>query len=223
MVPFIPSKGYKYILIAVDYVSKWVEAIALPANDASVVARFLKKNIFTRFETPRTIINDQGTHFCSRLFDKLLLKYGVKHKIATAYHPQTSGQVEVPNREIKRILEKISVLGDKEAGEKRLLQLHKLDEVHYHAYENAKMYKERTKRTHDKRIQPRKMANTKGKGKLTTTSASQGTKRSRAKPSTAKKSVKSTSGGKQPGAPIPRPPPRRPLPDILPIAEDWYS
>ncbi|XP_060200338.1 uncharacterized protein LOC132628587 [Lycium barbarum] len=59
-----------------------------------------------RFGTPRASISDQGMHFCNQLFDKLLLKYGVKHKIATSYHPQTSGHVEVSNREIKRILEK---------------------------------------------------------------------------------------------------------------------
>ncbi|XP_059281270.1 uncharacterized protein LOC132034963 [Lycium ferocissimum] len=106
-VPWYADMGNKYILVrVVDYVSKWVEAIALPTNDASVVARFLKKNIFTRSGTPRAIISDQGTHFFNRLFDKLLLKYGVKHKITTSYHPQTSGQVEVSNREIKRILQK---------------------------------------------------------------------------------------------------------------------
>ncbi|XP_059302287.1 uncharacterized protein LOC132054261 [Lycium ferocissimum] len=106
MGPFIPSQGNRHILVAVDYVSKWVEAITLPTNNASVVARFLKKNIFMSFGTPRAIISDQGTHFCNRFFDKLLLKYGVKHKVATTYHPQMSGQVEVSNGEITRISEK---------------------------------------------------------------------------------------------------------------------
>ncbi|XP_073153332.1 uncharacterized protein [Henckelia pumila] len=89
-----------------DYVSKWVEAEAFATNDAQVVLKFLKKNIFNRFGTPRAIISDGGTHFCNKLFDKLLKKYGVKHKVSTPYHPQTSGQVEVSNREIKQILEK---------------------------------------------------------------------------------------------------------------------
>ena len=86
MGPFISSLNNKYILMAVDYVSKWVEAIALPTNDAKVVVKFLKKQIFTRFGTPRAIISDGGTHFCNRQFDALLNKYGVKHRIATAYH-----------------------------------------------------------------------------------------------------------------------------------------
>ncbi|XP_070022034.1 uncharacterized protein [Nicotiana sylvestris] len=88
------------------YVSKWVEATALPTNDAKVVVGFLNKNIFTRFGTPRAIISDEGTHFCNRAFEKLLAKYDVRHKVATPYHPQTSGQVEVSNREIKSVLTK---------------------------------------------------------------------------------------------------------------------
>ncbi|XP_070011167.1 uncharacterized protein [Nicotiana sylvestris] len=104
MGPFVSSFGNKYVLVAVDYVSKWVEAAVLPTNDARVVG-FLKKNIFTRFGT-RAIISDGGTHFCNRAFEKLLAKYDVRHKVATPYHPKTSGQVEVSNREIKSVLTK---------------------------------------------------------------------------------------------------------------------
>ncbi|XP_075108836.1 uncharacterized protein LOC142180687 [Nicotiana tabacum] len=106
MGPFPYSNGHRYILVAVDYVSKWVEAIALPSNDAKVVVSFVKKHIFTRFGTPRVLINDGGTHFCNKLLNNVLAKYGVKHKVSTAYHPHTSGQVEVLNREVKQILEK---------------------------------------------------------------------------------------------------------------------
>ncbi|KAL5560425.1 hypothetical protein UlMin_036636 [Ulmus minor] len=134
MGPFPSSFGNQHILVAVDYVSKWVEARAFPTNDAKVVTRFLKKNIFTRFGTPRAIISDGGSHFCNRQFSALLTKYGVRHKVATPYHPQTSGQAEISNREIKRILEKT-----------RLLQLNELDEFRNQSYENAKLYKEKTK------------------------------------------------------------------------------
>ena len=66
MGPFIPSLQNQYILVAVDYVSKWVEAVATPSNDAKTVTKFLKKHIFTRFGTPRAIISDGGLHFCNR-------------------------------------------------------------------------------------------------------------------------------------------------------------
>jgi hypothetical protein len=106
MGPFPPSFGYEYILVEVDYVSKWVEAVAPKTNDHKVVVKFIQANIFSRFGTPRAIINDGGKHFCNRFLKTLLLKYSITHKVATPYHPQTSGQVEVSNREIKHILEK---------------------------------------------------------------------------------------------------------------------
>nr|GEV17396.1 reverse transcriptase domain-containing protein [Tanacetum cinerariifolium] len=88
-----PRRGNKYILVVVDYLSKWVEAKALPTNDARVVCKFLK-NLFARFGTSRAIINDRGTHFCNDQFAKVTLKFGVTHRLATPYHLQTSGQVE---------------------------------------------------------------------------------------------------------------------------------
>lgn len=107
MGPFPMSFGHSYILVGVDYVSKWVEAIPCRSNDHKVVLKFLKENIFSRFGVPKAIISDGGTHFCNKPFKTLLAKYGVKHKVATPYHPQTSGQVELANREIKNILMKV--------------------------------------------------------------------------------------------------------------------
>ena len=101
MVPFVSSHGMNYILVAVDHIYKWVEAISLANNEGKSVATFLKKNIFSRFGTPREIISDWGSHFCNRLFKGLLEKYGVRHNVATPCNPQTSGQIEVSNREIK--------------------------------------------------------------------------------------------------------------------------
>ncbi|GJS67254.1 reverse transcriptase domain-containing protein [Tanacetum coccineum] len=121
MGPFPSSRGNKYILVAVDYLSKWVEAKALPTNDARVVCKFLK-SLFARFGAPRAIISDRGTYFCNDQFAKVMLKYGVTHRLSTAYHPQTSGQVEVSNRGLKRILERT-------VGENRASWSDKLDDA----------------------------------------------------------------------------------------------
>lgn len=93
-------------MVVVDYVFKWVEAIAAQKADGKTVINVLKKNIFSRFGTPRVLISNDDSHFCNSQLEKSLEDYGVKHKVTSAYHLQTNGQVEVSNREIKKILEK---------------------------------------------------------------------------------------------------------------------
>ncbi|KAH9802442.1 hypothetical protein KPL71_001386 [Citrus sinensis] len=188
MGPFPPSFGNLYILVAVDYISKW-------------------------FDTPRAIISDEGTHFCNKVFTAAMVKYGVRLKVATAY-PQSNGQAEVSNREIKKILEKMVnpirknwslqlhdslwayriayktplsmspyriVYGKAchlplklehkahwalkqlnwdihAAAEQRKLQLCELDELRLFSYENIRIYKERTKYWHEKHLQNRQFS-----------------------------------------------------------------
>ncbi|GJU89321.1 reverse transcriptase domain-containing protein [Tanacetum coccineum] len=175
MGPFPNSRGNKYILVAVDYVSKWVEAQALPTNDARVVIKILR-HLFARFGVPKALITDRGTHFCNSQLEKALQKYGVTHKLSTAYHPQTNGQTKVTNIAIKCILERSVGYNPKNWSEKlddalwafriayetptgyltattknRFLELNELVELGGAAYENTRIYKERTKKWHDSR------------------------------------------------------------------------
>ncbi|GJT37588.1 reverse transcriptase domain-containing protein [Tanacetum coccineum] len=158
MGPFPSSKGNKYILVAVDYLSKWVEAKALPTNDARVVCKFLK-SLFARFGAPRAIISDRGTHFCNDQFAKVMLKYGVTHRVSppTAYH-STDNSISLPIE-----LEPPSLLGPlkmqtliyQTRRDQRKVQLNELSELRDQAYENSLIYKEKTKRIHDAKIKNR--------------------------------------------------------------------
>ena len=87
MGPFPSSCGYKYILLVVDYFSKCVETIPTTTYDAKVVLSFIRRNILSRFRTPRVVISDEVSHFCNKLFTSLLAKYGVRHNVSLAYHP----------------------------------------------------------------------------------------------------------------------------------------
>ena len=106
MGPFLSSFGNIYILLYVDYVSKWVEASACPRNDAITMVGFIQRNILSRFGTPRTIISDEGSHFAIIFFAKLMTKYGIKHVTSFSYHPKSNGQAEISNKEIEKILGK---------------------------------------------------------------------------------------------------------------------
>nr|GEW64802.1 hypothetical protein [Tanacetum cinerariifolium] len=110
--------------------------------------------------------SDRGTHFCNDQFAKVMQKFDVTHRLATSYHPQTSGQVEVSNHGLKRILERTlrenrASWSDKlddvlwTTGDHEKVQLNELNELRDQAYENSLIYKEKTKRLHDSKIKDR--------------------------------------------------------------------
>nr|GEY45017.1 reverse transcriptase domain-containing protein [Tanacetum cinerariifolium] len=176
--PFPSLRGNRYILVAIDYLSKWVEAKTLPTNDARVVVKFLK-SLFARFGTPRAIISDRGTHFCNDKFSKVMSKYGFTHRLATAYHPQTSRQafrnayktrirctpyklvygkcchlpIELEHKAywaLKYVNFDLKITGDHR--KLQLNELNELNELRDQAYENSLIYKEKTKKLHNSKI-----------------------------------------------------------------------
>jgi hypothetical protein len=106
MGPFPNLKGCEYILVAIDYVSKWVKALPCRAADDMHSKRMFHEVIFLRYRVPRIVISDGGSHFIDWTFQKALTEVGVDHRIATPYHPQMSGQAETSNMQIKNILQK---------------------------------------------------------------------------------------------------------------------
>ncbi|GKA32507.1 reverse transcriptase domain-containing protein [Tanacetum coccineum] len=185
MGPFPSSRGNKYILVAVDYLSKWVEAKALPTNDPRVVVKFLK-SLFSRFGALRAIISDRGTYFCNDKFDKVMSKYGVTHqrtveenraswsdKLDNALWAfRTAYKTPIGCTPYKLVYGKACHLPVelehkaywalkhanfdlKTAGDHRKLQLNELNELRDQAYENSLKYKEKTKKLHDSKIKNR--------------------------------------------------------------------
>jgi len=102
---FLPSKKYEYILVAVDYVSKWVEAMPCRNADNMHSKKMFEQIIFPRFGVLNIVISDRGSYFIDKRFEQYLSKNGICHNVATPYHPQTSGQAETSNKQIKNILQ----------------------------------------------------------------------------------------------------------------------
>nr|XP_027096224.1 uncharacterized protein LOC113716126 [Coffea arabica] len=116
---FIWDDPYLWKRCADQVMRRCVEAKTTRTNDSKVVADFIRPNIFVRFGMPKAIVSDRGTHFFNKTIAALFRKYGVLHRVSTSYHPQTNGQAEVSNREIKSIFEKM-VCPDRKYWSQRL-------------------------------------------------------------------------------------------------------
>jgi hypothetical protein len=118
MGPFKNSHGFEHILVMVDYVSKWVEAMPCRKASTEESIAMIKSVIFPHFGTSRILISYGGTHFTGKNFKKFLSKLGIEHRISTTYHQQTNGQVETSNRQLKSILNKTIEKGGKDWSKK---------------------------------------------------------------------------------------------------------
>ena len=87
----VTSQGNRYIIVMTEYLTKWVEAKAIPNKKAETIAEFLYNDVIARFGTPERMLTDQGTEFVNELMTLFWNKYRVKHIITTPYHPQGNG------------------------------------------------------------------------------------------------------------------------------------
>ena len=100
------SKGHKFILTAVEYFSKWAEAVPLRRQTSECVAQFVKENIICRFDIPQKLVTDNGTPFMGDQLTKLCEKYQIQMVQSSPYNPQSNGQVESFNKILKQMLRK---------------------------------------------------------------------------------------------------------------------
>ena len=99
--------GHGYIIVAIDYFTKWAEAMPTYAEDGKAVALFLFNHIIARFGVPQSTITDHGSHFCNQMMEELSAKLGFHHENSTSYYPQANGQVEAINKVLKTMLRRM--------------------------------------------------------------------------------------------------------------------
>ena len=99
--------GNGYIIIAVEYFTKWAEAVPTYAEDGNTATLFLFNHIIARFGVLQSIVTDHGSHFHNQMMEELSSKLGFRHEKYTPYYPQANGQVEDINKVLKTMLHRM--------------------------------------------------------------------------------------------------------------------
>jgi len=105
------SNGHRFILVTIDYFTKWVEAASYASVTRSMVVRFIKKEIICRYMLPRKIIIDNATNLNNKMMKEMCEDFKIQHHNSTPYRPKMNGAVEDANKNIKKIIQKITVIG----------------------------------------------------------------------------------------------------------------
>ncbi|PKI67203.1 hypothetical protein CRG98_012400 [Punica granatum] len=107
------SNGHMFILVAIDYFTKWIEAVTLASVTAKAVARFLRRDVIARYGVPATIITDNAKNLNNKVIDELCAQFKIRHRNSTPYRPQMNDAVEAANKNIKKIIEKMTSCRDR--------------------------------------------------------------------------------------------------------------
>eukprot|EP00261_Vitis_vinifera_P017792 XP_010647599.1 PREDICTED: uncharacterized protein LOC100853095 [Vitis vinifera] len=154
------SSGHEYILVAIDYFTKWVEAASYVRLTAARVAKFIRSHIICRYGVPHELISDRGVHFKGEV-DALIQEYGIQHHRSSAYRPQTNGAVEAAVLPIEIEMRSLRValeqhISEAEWAQARYDQLSLLDEKILRAIDHVQAYQRKMTRAFRKRVRPRK-------------------------------------------------------------------
>ena len=103
------SNGHHFILVAIDYFKKWVEAASFASVTKNVVARFIKHNLICRYGILERIIRDNGTNLNNTMIPELSKQFKIKHLNSSLYQPKMNGTMEAANKNIKKIIQKMVV------------------------------------------------------------------------------------------------------------------
>lgn len=101
------TQGHHYIIVIVNYFTKWIESMPTCINDGNIVSLFFFNHVIARFGVPKFIVTEHGKHFQNHMMQELVAKLGFRHENFSPYYPQANGQIEVINRTLKTMLQRI--------------------------------------------------------------------------------------------------------------------